>query len=601
VYDKRSKPSERTKTEEEIAQEESERLQKLEQERLRRMRGEGLDVEEEIAPKQKLRREGDDLDDDFMPDEGEEDLYGLGKGALIHRSDLESEDGEVEDDLVSETGDINENGEEEEEEEESEDEFDLAQYFTDEEQEIADESEPEESDKEEAIIPATKRLKIGEVAPKYQEISFTYPCPSKFAEMLEIIKDIPLESIPTVIERIEILHSTKLRAENRQKLETFTPVVLKLILHLATVRPVPFNIINAILVRLHGLAAQFPATLTPEIFAAIEGSRKRFNSSLTSDKAFPTAQELILFYAVGQIYPPSDLSHPIINPATLFMGQILSQMKIRNAQDLGRGLFVCSLFLQYQSLSRRLAPEVINFVNYTLVTLTSVTVGDLPETRNEQDIKPLRFKSSEIPKEVPEKLSFSALFDGNANSAQLKVQVLKMAVDLIDSAAELWKSSISLPELFQPTQNILSEIMKTKTFKSLPETLQSRHNTVLDTISRRIKLSLGSRAALALQAHRPIPIPSYLPRYSMTYSLDTKNDPNQQRAALSKLQHQHSREKKSVIRELRKEARTEAVIRSEEGRRKDAIYQEKMRVATGILKAGNDVGKWQRDQKRKRR
>jgi hypothetical protein len=87
----------------------------------------------------------------------------------------------------------------------------------------------------------------------------------------------------------------------------------------------------------------------------------------------------------------------------------------------------------------------------------------------------------------------------------------------------------------------------------------------------------------------------------MSYSFDSKNDPDHERSGLSKLRTQHRREKKSLIRELRKEARTEAVVRSEEGKRRDQIYQEKMKVATGIMKAGNAVGKWERDQKRKRR
>jgi nucleolar protein 14 len=87
----------------------------------------------------------------------------------------------------------------------------------------------------------------------------------------------------------------------------------------------------------------------------------------------------------------------------------------------------------------------------------------------------------------------------------------------------------------------------------------------------------------------------------MSHSFDSKNDPDHERAGLSKLKAQHSRERKSVIRELRKEAKTEAVVRSEEARRKDAAYAEKMRIATGIMKGGNAVGKWERDQKRKRR
>ena len=214
VYDKRSKPTERTKTEEEIAQEESERLQKLEEERLKRMRGEEIEIEDSVAQKQKTRREGDDLDDDFVPDEGEEDLYGFGKGALLDESDDEAAGSDVGEEMQD--GEEDEGSENGDEEELSEDDFDLAQYFTDEEQDVAEEAESEE---EEAIIPATKRLKIAETSSASQEIAFTYPCPSTFADMLEIVKDVPVDSIPTVIERIEILHSTKLKAENRGKLE----------------------------------------------------------------------------------------------------------------------------------------------------------------------------------------------------------------------------------------------------------------------------------------------------------------------------------------------------------------------------------------------
>lgn len=87
----------------------------------------------------------------------------------------------------------------------------------------------------------------------------------------------------------------------------------------------------------------------------------------------------------------------------------------------------------------------------------------------------------------------------------------------------------------------------------------------------------------------------------MSHSYNSKNDPDRDRAALSKLESQHRQEKKAVIRELRKEARTGAVMQAEEKRRKDEIYEEKMKIASGIMRAGNDVGRWERDQKRKRR
>jgi nucleolar protein 14 len=129
-------------------------------------------------------------------------------------------------------------------------------------------------------------------------------------------------------------------------MKTFTPIVLKVILQSATEDVVPFDVISAIVVRLHGLATQFPSALTEEIFTAIDAGRKRLAFSLMADRLFPAAQDLVIFYTIGQIYPTSDLSHIIVNPTTLFMAQILSQMKVKSIQDLGRGLFICSLFLQ---------------------------------------------------------------------------------------------------------------------------------------------------------------------------------------------------------------------------------------------------------------
>jgi len=349
VYDKRSKPTERTKTEEEIAEEEMEKLQKLERERLQRMRGEIVDDDEKLQTRAS-RREGDDLEDDFIPDEGDEDIYGFGKGAIVDDPDIsddveDGEDDQVNEDIEQEEENVG-NGDSEE--------FDPVEYFTDEE---ADDRPLEESDQEDKITPATKRLRIAEPSSSTKELAYTFPCPATIEEMLYILKDVSVTSIPTVIERIEILHSTKLRAENRAKLEvpsllaavliqTFTPIVLKVMLQLADEDAGHFNVISGILVRLHGLAMQFPSTLTHELFTALNAGRKRLALSLTTDRVFPSAQDLVLFYIVGQIYPTSDLSHIIVNPMTLFMAQSLSQMKVKNIQDLGRGLFICSLFLQ---------------------------------------------------------------------------------------------------------------------------------------------------------------------------------------------------------------------------------------------------------------
>ena len=130
-------------------------------------------------------------------------------------------------------------------------------------------------------------------------------------------------------------------------MQTFTPLVLRLMLHVAEDDSVSFSTISAIIARLHGLATQFPAALTQEVFDAIEDGRRRLLKSTQNEvREFPARQDLILFYTVGQIYETSEFSHRIVNATTLFMGQILSQMRVRSIQDIARGLFICTIFLQ---------------------------------------------------------------------------------------------------------------------------------------------------------------------------------------------------------------------------------------------------------------
>jgi nucleolar protein 14 len=242
----------------------------------------------------------------------------------------------------------------------------------------------------------------------------------------------------------------------------------------------------------------------------------------------------------------------------------------------------------------------VNFLNFTLVELSGVKVEGIAETRSAIQTA-LSMSAKSMPKAVPPKPSFDSLFANSINEPVYKLQVFVAALELVEAASDTWKSYVSFPEIFRPTTTILTTITTTKLSTALPSELQTKLETLLTTLQRRSKLSSGSRVPLALQSHRPVPIPSYLPRFSMAHSFDSKNDPNHERSALNRLKALHRRERKGVIRELRKDARTEAVVRSEEGRRRDKIYEERMKVAEGIMKGGNDVGKWERDQKRKRK
>lgn len=199
VFDQRSKPKDRTKTEEELALEAKNALEKAERQRIRRMNGESdaESSEEESRPAKRRRMTGgDDLEDDFGSS-GEWD--GLG-GGLKPNLDNASEGGSDADD--SDSGDADSSASEEE----------TGQGHDSEPpwRGLTDASEPKPSD--------VKRS--GRRRPKSSnELPYTFPCPSSHEEFLDVIEGILDQDIPTVVERIRALYHPSLGAENPSRLQ----------------------------------------------------------------------------------------------------------------------------------------------------------------------------------------------------------------------------------------------------------------------------------------------------------------------------------------------------------------------------------------------
>ena len=99
---------------------------------------------------------------------------------------------------------------------------------------------------------------------------------------------------------------------------------------------------------------------------------------------------------------------------------------------------------------------------------------------------------------------------------------------------------------------------------------------------------------LTLHYHRPLPIKTYIPKFEETYSLDKRSyDPNADRVALSKLKAEYKREKKGVLRELRKDSRFIAREKLKGDKKSSKEYHEKMRRLTALIQteegaAGNE-------------
>lgn len=219
AFDKRAKPTDRTKTEEELALEEAERLQKQEKDRLRRMKGgnvtgsdddddggDGDGVKGRGRKKGKGRvPEADDLDDDFELDE---DAGMLGPGLEDEVSVDGTEEGSESGSGSGEDGgsEISEVGEDEAKEESEAD---------------SDDHEPTTL-LSSAKSPKSKSKSSSSTASKYKkgdELPFVFPCPPTHEELLEIIENIDTSDVPTVISRIRTTHHPSLGEDNKTKLQ----------------------------------------------------------------------------------------------------------------------------------------------------------------------------------------------------------------------------------------------------------------------------------------------------------------------------------------------------------------------------------------------
>ena len=102
--------------------------------------------------------------------------------------------------------------------------------------------------------------------------------------------------------------------------------------------------------------------------------------------------------------------------------------------------------------------------------------------------------------------------------------------------------------------------------------------TLKDTLSRLLKFSNQGRRPLLLQGHKPIPIPSYIPKFESSSSAYLRHqDPDRERNEATKLRRQYKQERKGAIRELKKDARFLTGVEQRKQKEKDRLHNEKMK------------------------
>lgn len=591
TFDKRSMPTDRTKTEEEKVEEEAQRLKKLEEERLRRMRGEEISEDEsEVAEEKSEDEDAEESEDESLPDDAKD--FGLQQPMNYTTSrptGVEDEDDFILDDLVETRSDVSAS-------------FDEDDGMGD----SADESEEEEDQEDELINGITMPGGVPDDSTEGADaqvnddgLAYTYPCPSSHEEFLQVVKDVSYEDLPTIVQRIRALHHPRLHSDNKAKLGRFAGILVEHVAYMAeqSEHP-PFAIIENILRHIHSLGKNHPESVSLAFRAQLR--------EMATDRPLSLRPgDLVILTGIATVFPTSDHFHAVSTPAHLCLARYLGQGPVNSLSDLCTGTYAASLALQYQAVSKRYMPELLNYVLNALCILSPEeapsNLGSFPLRK---PTEPLHIKPSKSLN--ARKLQFWDIIgekQTNTQQEELKLSLITTLASILSSVSDLWSSKSASSEVFEQAQAVLHFVSRSctsnKKKNSFPTSTLDTFQITLDRISTLLSQSRVARRPLLLHNHKPLAVKTAIPKFEESFNPDKHYDPNRERAELNRLKAEFKRERKGAMRELRKDANFVAREKLREKKEKDAEYERKYKrlVAEVQNEEGREANAYEREKR----
>ncbi|KNE68437.1 hypothetical protein AMAG_19806 [Allomyces macrogynus ATCC 38327] len=606
-FDKRAKPTDRTKTEEEIAAEEKERLERLERQRLRRMNGDSDDdsddergggfrqrrlkrKKEEERAAAAGARDGSDSDGSLgSDDEGGDDEMPLTyrDGVLINKSVfVKSRNRPAASDSEEEEGESEDEGDEEDQEDGSDaegddsDEDDDGSDLASDDEEVGQEhefsaSEDEDDQPKSGKLHLTEEERTAMMAQAQAELPYTFLAPASQAEFDLFVRGRSASDIKTLMERFRALYHPSLGEGNKDRQGK---VLSFLLCHLFsqdgsaatahstfdTLYPVVVDMIKA-----HTLpAAQWASDTLSALMSAPGGT-------------FRPAQ-LLMFKLLLRVFSASDFHHAVITPLLVVLAHYLATHPPRSVADATVGLFVVALCLDVQEQSKRWLPEAFNYTTALVAAYSTAPVdANLFPTTTAESLPTASANLGAAPSRLP----LDGVTGGKAKRAAAHASLLLTALRTLARFDTLYHAALpSVPELYAPVLDTLRALPEAK----MHADLLTQCDAVASSMQEHADRAAKTRSVLQLQKHRPVAIAAKEPEYEAHYSLDRRDNPDHIDKEAEKLKAQYKKEKKGAIRELRRDAEFLAAARVQEQKRKDREYEAKMKRVMGRL--GDEVG-----------
>ncbi|KAM7252462.1 hypothetical protein ACFE04_024345 [Oxalis oulophora] len=572
ALESRARPSDRTRTPEEVAQEERERLKELEEERQKRMLASEDSSEEDNDEDPAMQRprliSGDDLGDSFSLGEEKPKTKKGWVDEILERENNDDSESDNEDDEESDSDD-NEESDDEDNDKACMRDWEQSDDDTDSKEEDDDDDDDDEHDNDiihdkkekksmkNAVTSGTEKKKAITVA---ADVPYLIEAPKNFEELCSLLENRSNENILLIIKRIRISNATNIKAENRKKMQVFYGLLLQYFSVSANKKPINFDLMNRLVKPLMEMSMEM------NYFAAIcarhriSKMRNQLCQAIKEREkgCWPSVKTLFLMRLWSIIFPCSDLRHVVMTPVILLICEYLMRCPISSGHDVAIGCFLCSILLSITKQSEKFSPEAIIFLRTLLMAATDRKATSCEEyefyhLRDLKALRPLLRLHDSVNDIVP--LNFLKLVDMPEDSTffssdNFRTSILANVVENLGAFVEIYKELSSFPELFLPISTLLNEVAQGK---KMPVALQDKMTHLSQLITDNVDEHHIWRRPLQMRKQKPMPMKLVNPKYEENYVKGIDYDPDRERAEKKKLKKRVKDETKGAIRELRKD------------------------------------------------
>lgn len=426
-----------------------------------------------------------------------------------------------------------------------------------------------------------KRKEIMEKARK--ELPYTYKVPESFEDLQKLLQNYNPEYQSVIVDRIIKCNHWTLDGRNKEKLTNLLLYLLQHLNNCAVGDSVDnivncFNVFDRLSPYLYDLAHVNPESTKVYFQEIIKEKHEEFEKN---KKNYPGLDTLIFLKLVSLIFPTSDFRHPVVTPCFIFMSQMLLRCRIKSRIDMSKGLFICSLILEYTVSSKRFAPSAINFLRGVIYTATPKhliqgirmippfkTIGELSNIlvldgdQSNADINPIgiRMKAADL---VCEDLE-----------DEYKIRTLLTAVNMLNEFKNNFDELEAVYSIFEP----IYKLLKSNKFDKYPPEAR-KHIKKLKKDLR--ELSARELKYLVLEKKRPKPLRMYEPKIEAVYDGKKHKPMSKEKAEREKLLHKYKKEMKGAIREIRRDRSFLAKVQIKQQIKSDAERKRKVKEIFG--------------------